>query len=268
MDDGSRDATARVVREVRDARVRLHVHERNRGQAEALNTAIRLARGDFVKFLAADDVLHVDAVERMVGVATANESVGFVFARRAVELRDDSEAAAAWRRRYANVHEGFGPLRPVNPGRELFERWVAAGFRDNWIGEPTSVLVERSRLTRIGLFNPHIRFALDLELWARALPFSGNVGFVDDELWTYRVHAQSLTTRTRGRRATLLDRAWLLHDLAVDDELGARYPELARLRAEAERRVLKNWLRSPARVPSAGAYLRARARGRPGFARL
>ena len=256
------------MRDVRDARVRLHVHDRNRGQAETLNTAIRLARGEFVKFLAADDVLRADAVERMADVATANATVGFVFARRTVDLADESEPAVAWQRRYADVHAAFGPLRLVNPGRELFERWLADGFRDNWIGEPTSVLIERRRFTRVGLFNPHVRFALDLELWARALPFVGDVGFVDDELWTYRVHAQSLTARTRGRRGTLLDRAWLLHDLAVDDELGGRYSELARLRAEAERRFLKNWLRSPARVPSAGAYLRARARGRPGFARL
>lgn len=56
VDDGSRDATARIVAGYADAdpRIRLAGHERNRGYGAALTSGFRASTGDFVMFMDAD----------------------------------------------------------------------------------------------------------------------------------------------------------------------------------------------------------------------
>ena len=257
VDDGSTDETPEVVAAAGDARIRSVRHARNRGQAAAWNTSIRRARGELIKFLAADDLLRADCVERMLARVDAGAAI--VFARRAL-----AGGAPGWRERYGAVHEGFGALEAMNDGSELFGRWLADGFRDNWIGEPTSVMVRRDLLARTGLFNLHVHGPLDMGLWMRALPRS-SVGFVDEELGTLRLHESSETARLHGRRRVSLDLAWLVHDVAVHRALDVPRHELARLRAAAERRAVKHAVRSRRPLPGAAAYLRARALGRPGF---
>jgi hypothetical protein len=160
--------------------------------------------------------------------------------------------------RYRSLHEPLGPLAPVNPGAELFRRWLDDGLRDNLVGEPSSVMMRRQLFLELGGFNPYIEGAIDMELWARAF-VAADVGFLDEELSVYRVHEGSITARVHGRARASLDRAWLLHGLLGYENR----PELRRLRRGAERRFVKDWLRSPRRVRSAGRYLLARMRPVP-----
>jgi glycosyltransferase involved in cell wall biosynthesis len=262
VDDGSTDGTAAAVDAVADSRVRLERNRTNLGQAAAFNRAVALARAPLVKFLSADDLLLESCLERMAGVFD-EAPVGLVFARRGILLHWDDERARSWVQRYRSVHDSLGPLQRANPGGVLFGRWLAAGFRDNLVGEPSSVMMRRDVFLQLGGFNPYIEGAIDMELWVRAF-VAADVGFVDEELSLYRVHEGSLTARVHGRPRVTLDRAWLLHALAVEPGAVERYPELRRLRRSAEVRVLKDWLRSPGRLPrSTGRYVLSRMRAVP-----
>jgi glycosyltransferase involved in cell wall biosynthesis len=55
VDDASSDDSAECVAALRDGRVRLVRHERNRGAAAARNTGIAAARGDWIALLDSDD---------------------------------------------------------------------------------------------------------------------------------------------------------------------------------------------------------------------
>jgi glycosyltransferase involved in cell wall biosynthesis len=81
IDDGSTDHTPQVLAQFRgDGRVRLIRHERNRGHIRTYNEGLRLARGEFVGLLSADDLcLSPDAVERQLAVFDADLDVGFVY---------------------------------------------------------------------------------------------------------------------------------------------------------------------------------------------
>lgn len=263
VDDASSDSTADLVEAVGDPRVRLERNRSNLGQAATLNRAVALARAPLVKFLSADDLLREHCLERMAGLFAEAPTVGLVFARRGILLHWDEERARRWVERYRSVHESLGPLERVNPGADLFRRWLAQGLRDNLVGEPSSVMMSRDLFLRLGGFNPYIEGAIDMELWVRAF-VAGDVGFLDEELSLYRVHEGSITARVHGRPRVSLDRAWLLHALAAEPAAAQRYPELRRLRRSAELRVLKDWLRSPGRPPrSAGRYALARMRPIP-----
>ena len=66
-DDGSTDGTADVLRTyaARDARVR-PVFERNAGVSAARNAALKVCRGDFIRFADSDDQVPLDSTERML----------------------------------------------------------------------------------------------------------------------------------------------------------------------------------------------------------
>jgi glycosyltransferase involved in cell wall biosynthesis len=67
VDDGSRDQTARIAADfaARDARFRL-VRQANAGAAAARNTALALARGEWIAPLDADDLWHPDKLARQM----------------------------------------------------------------------------------------------------------------------------------------------------------------------------------------------------------
>lgn len=68
VDDCSPDCDAEIAERyvVADSRVRLCRHDRNQGVAAAFNTGFRVARGEFMLRLAADDMLREDAVVMMM----------------------------------------------------------------------------------------------------------------------------------------------------------------------------------------------------------
>jgi glycosyltransferase involved in cell wall biosynthesis len=65
IDGGSTDETMAVVEQYRH-RIDIVVHERDRGQSDAINKGFRLATGDLVGWINSDDLLYADCVERIV----------------------------------------------------------------------------------------------------------------------------------------------------------------------------------------------------------
>lgn len=68
VDDGSRDRTAEVVRELanRHPEVRLVQHERNRGPGSGILTGLRAARGEYAIFVPADLAIEPEDLVRMI----------------------------------------------------------------------------------------------------------------------------------------------------------------------------------------------------------
>src|ERR1700750_2164810 len=79
VDDGSTDETGQVVARMaeRDPRVR-YVRQRNQREAVAKNTALNLARGRYVQFLDADDLIEPLKFERQVEFLEANPEADIV----------------------------------------------------------------------------------------------------------------------------------------------------------------------------------------------
>ena len=75
IDDGSTDNTARILREYRDHRL-ISVHNsENRGQTRCLNQGLRIARGEYVARLDADDIALPQRLEQQLGFLALNPSV-------------------------------------------------------------------------------------------------------------------------------------------------------------------------------------------------
>jgi glycosyltransferase involved in cell wall biosynthesis len=255
-DNASTDDTVEIATSYGDARVRVVPADRTIGVMANHNRAIRLSRGQFIKFLDVDDQLLPDCLEQMVGLALEDARIALVFAPRRVLL--DSRADAEWAETFARPHEHFGQLRRINDGRDLFRKLLSAGFEENWIGEPSAVLVRRRSLERVGLFNERLFQLTDLELWAR-IAHDHQLGFVDRILSVYRHHELSVTVQNARVRRDWFDQVWLLEGLLTISNLSAEERSaLRRLRRKALRSALRAQIRRLAErrwTPELASYL-------------
>ena len=151
VDDGSDDDTEQVVRAFGDKVT--YLKRANGGPAAARNTGIAVARGRYLLFLDADDLLDRDAVRCLVEMAGGREDVLCAVGVRDFERDDD----------LATGRTVFPP--EAGAGRKLLE--------DNF-NPPIAFLSSRSMVAAVGGFDPSksIDACEDWELWVR-LVFAG-----------------------------------------------------------------------------------------------
>lgn len=65
VDGGSSDSTMEVVEKYRD-NIDIIIHEKDKGQADAINKGFKLAKGELVGWINSDDVLYPECVEKIV----------------------------------------------------------------------------------------------------------------------------------------------------------------------------------------------------------
>lgn len=71
IDDASTDGTVAILREyaMQDSRIRLIEKSKNEGLAVSRNTALKLAKGDYVCFVDGDDLMDIDLMEKAYNLA-------------------------------------------------------------------------------------------------------------------------------------------------------------------------------------------------------
>src|SRR5262249_44736375 len=147
--------------------------QQNLGLTLNWNKCIEESRGDFVKFLFHDDILYPACIEKMMRLMLSDEQIGLVFSQREVIVEADpqEETTRIWLQNCSTLHTKFRRIERINHGKELFAQYLDQGFRGNWIGEPSSVLVRKACFSRLGMFNPKLHQVCDVEMWLRIMFF-------------------------------------------------------------------------------------------------
>lgn len=220
VDDASPDDTAAVVRSRPDPRLRLLRNERNLGPEGNWNHCLSLARGDYVKLLPHDDLLHAECLQRQVAVldADAAGALALVFSARDVIGPDGRVRLAA--RGLPGTPEG------AISRREVLRRCLQGGT--NVIGEPGAVLFRRALAERIGGFDVRHPYVIDLEYWLRLMQH-GQAWYCPEALASFRVWRGSWSVAIGQRQSA--DFNGLMADVDAAGLLG-----------------LKGWQRAQARV--------------------
>lgn len=144
IDGGSTDGTLQALEPYRD-RIAHLVSEPDRGIADAFNKGVRLARGEFLQLLNADDWLEPEQIAH--GVRTLLEDpADFVFGDLVYHRPDGS------------------PAHRVR-GDAGYARRIGRGMPD--LNHPT-VLARRRMFERIGGFDETLRYAMDYDWLLRA----------------------------------------------------------------------------------------------------
>ncbi|HZF68828.1 MAG TPA: glycosyltransferase family A protein [Gemmatirosa sp.] len=145
VDDGSPDDVAEALRAHPDVQL---VRHRHRGPSAARNAGLAHARGEYVAFLDADDVLYPDALAR--GLEALERHPDCAFAAGGHTVRVGGAIVST----YLPEHEG-----PA----------YAHMLRKNFIGMQGAVLFRRDALTRVGGFRDELVSCEDLDLYLRLL---------------------------------------------------------------------------------------------------
>lgn len=80
VNDASTDSSSDIVKSINDNRIKLVVHEKNKGLAAARNTGIRNSAGQYVTFLDDDDEWLPEKISlQLDAIRNANLTIGLVF---------------------------------------------------------------------------------------------------------------------------------------------------------------------------------------------
>ena len=75
VDDGSSDASLSIIRSYADRRIKLIVNESNLGVSNSVNKALKMARGEFIARMDADDICLPHRFERQVEFLRSNREI-------------------------------------------------------------------------------------------------------------------------------------------------------------------------------------------------
>jgi glycosyltransferase involved in cell wall biosynthesis len=175
VDDASTDATAQVRDKFHDIRIHWLRHDRPRGGAAARNTGIIHSRGEYVAFLDDDDEWYPDKLARQMEVMLGSEpQVGAVYT--GYVIVDSTRGVVRGR---------MVPTRRGNLHNKLLE--------SNPIGGTSSVLLKRSSLEKVGLFDESLPSFQDYDLWIR-ISRDFQFDYVQEPLLNYFIHPKKVWT--------------------------------------------------------------------------
>lgn len=241
VDDGSTDQSASVARQFAVHGLRI-VTQANAGQCAAANRALRLARGGYIKFLDADDLISPDMVERQVNALLAHP--GCV-------------AYSEWARFHEVPAEAVFTPRPgwrdAAPVDWLVELWERA----QPMMQCGQFLLPRDLLARTGGWDERLSLINDFEFFARLVTASAGVVYTPGARLYYRSGLPSSLSRCRTapawESAALSSLLGTEHLLRLEDSPRTRracaailqqlvydlYPGMPALRARLETRIAK-----------------------------
>ena len=181
-DDASTDGTPALLAQYRDPRLRIIRTEDNHGMLGGWNYIVTKAKGEYLKFLASDDLLEPSCVAELVASAQSHPMAALITCQR--KFID-------WRGEVVSKL-GFANKNTVVNGKD-HARWILTTLRENKIGEPTAVLYPTKLVKKAGEYDPTFSQFADFEYWIRLLEF-GDLVYVHKPLCSFRTHEGSNTS--------------------------------------------------------------------------
>lgn len=179
VDDASSDGTASLRERFVDERIRWFRHDLPRGGGAARNTGIVHSRGEYIAFLDDDDEWFPEKLARQMDV-----------------MRKSPAKVAAVYTGYLIVDRASGSVR----GRRIPRRrgdLRAALLKSNPIGGTSSMLLKRSCLDKVGLFDESLPSFQDRDLWIR-ISRDFHFDYVEAPLFNSFNHATRVWTNLEG----------------------------------------------------------------------
>ena len=182
VDDGSTDNTREVVAAFADPRIH-YVHQQNRGNPAARNAALRLATGEYVAFLDADDMWFPEKLDKQVAqLDRLPPTVGLVYGD--VYLFNNEDGT---------IIRSFLQGRRPPQGRILRELLDTEG----WFISDTGSLIRREVFQRVGLYDESLWWYEDWEMWVR-IAAAYEVAAMDEPVARCRRHSANLSKAPEG----------------------------------------------------------------------
>lgn len=157
VDDGSTDDTATIVAsymETKPAQLYQYIKTDKKGVSQARNIGIELAKGAYLQFLDADDLISPNKLQVQVNILMQNQTSALVYAATKFFTTDQSV------RKYINPYPpGFLANESLTSGKLLYRIVKNNPF------PISSVLVPKEIVVKANLFSLHCNHNEDWLLW-------------------------------------------------------------------------------------------------------
>jgi glycosyltransferase involved in cell wall biosynthesis len=212
VDDGSSDNTFDIAKSFESAAVRV-IHQEKKGASVARNRGLQEAKGDFIQFLDADDLLAPDKIELQMDFFSKEENSGRI-------------ASGAWKRFYKSAEQSKFEPEPLWKDM-LPVDWLVCSWEGHWMMHPAAWLVPRSVAEKAGPWDETITLNDDGEYFCRVILASKGIKFCGEAKSYYRSGMPSSLSglKTNAAWASLF-RSYELnatHLLRLEDSLRTRH---------------------------------------------
>lgn len=155
VDDGSTDGTKDVLQQFNNCIK--YLYQENRGPSAARNEGIKIAAGEYICFLDADDLWTPNKLEAQIALMERSRHIGLVFSDH--EQFDGDRVVS---RSFLAEKAFCSELIRHTPIQRAFEKLVV----ENFISTPT-VMIRKECLDKVGLFDESVKSIEDLDMWLR-----------------------------------------------------------------------------------------------------
>jgi glycosyltransferase involved in cell wall biosynthesis len=172
IDGGSTDGTLDIL-EKYEGKI-IWTSEKDKGESDAINKGLRLASGDIVAYIDADDVYENGCFQKVANFFEKNPRVKWVCGKCKIINENGLE-----------IRKPITSFKNFWLKRYSYKKLLVMNF----IPQP-AVFWRKELTNEIGLFNVTEHFVMDREYWFRA-GTKYNLGFIDHYVASWRMHPRS-----------------------------------------------------------------------------
>lgn len=188
VNDGSTDNTEEIAKkwQKRDERIKYIKHQKNKGLSAARNTGIKNSQGEYIAFLDADDIWLPQKIE--IQLKKLNElNADLIFSNWYIwDPKNDTKIKAF-------------DSNPIESGKDVLRFLIKKNF-----GNPSTAVLKKLILEKVGLFDEGLKSSEDYDLWLRFLLNGMKITFCDEPLIYSRKHSGQMTLNTYIMRTSRL----------------------------------------------------------------
>jgi len=181
--DGSKDSTLSILKEyqAKDPRIIIDDHE-NMGISKSINRLTRMAKGDIVVRIDADDLMTLDRVEKQFRFFQENPKVDFV----SCDAEFINEKGGVF------GYQSFKGYNKIEDSREALQSSSPV------ICAQTGFATRKEAFMAVGGYSEDIIYAEDLDLFTRMVENGSSLIIIREPLVKYRLHANSAVASSKN----------------------------------------------------------------------
>ncbi len=172
INDGSTDGTAEILQSYNDFRIRIINNEKNIGLTKSLNKGLKLAKGDYIARMDADDISLPERFERQVEFLNKNKKMGLV--------------GTFW----YTIDENGQEIDISKPTNSI--------YAVHFMCHGTSMIRKRC-LDKIGFYREVFEFAQDYDLWLR-IADKYEIKNIKEPLYKLRIRDDSISLKKKTQQ--------------------------------------------------------------------
>jgi len=174
IDDCSTDGSYEMLISLAnlDERVLLYRNETNLGLTKSLNLGVKIASGDYIARMDADDICIPKRLEYQLNYLEKNKDVDLLYSDTVLIDKNSEVICDSWR------------PRDINTVLRCLEK-------NNFIPHPT-VVIKKSTFNKIGGYDENCRTGQDVNLWLRMREQNCNFGYLNKVVLMYRLNPSSV----------------------------------------------------------------------------